>query len=89
MWFIVAMGSEQQQSNWTEKVPDIIRRNIFRPVTLAFVLLVLVGQLLIVQHIHHARSPGTIHVHLKQADPNRKNVTLKPLKLDQVGHVIT
>lgn len=72
-----------QKSSWSEKVPEIIRRNAFKPVTLAVIFLVLVAQVLIVQHVHQTRSPST-GIHIKPTDSPRKNVTLKPLKLDQV-----
>ena len=67
-------------------IPEFIRKNIFRPVTLGILFLVLTAQVLVVLHIHHSKSSSGPQLSRTHIDSNRKNVTLKPLKLDQVKY---
>ena len=71
-------------SKFNENIPDFIKRNIFRPITIGILVFVITAQVLVVLHIHHSKNVGT-KLSVQHPDSNRKNVTLKPLKLDQVG----
>ena len=72
------------QKKFSDNIPEFIRKNLLRPVTLGILFLVLTAQVLVVLHIHHTKSSAGPQLPLKLIDSNRKNVTLKPLKLDQV-----
>jgi len=74
--------SDQKKSS--DIIPEFIGKSIFRPVTLGVLFLVLTAQVLVVLHIHHSKSSSGPQLSHTQVDSNRKNVTLKPLKLDQV-----
>jgi hypothetical protein len=67
-----------------DSIVEFIRRNIFRPVTLGIIFLVITAQVLVVLHIHHSKNSGS-KLPLKHLDTHRKNTTLKPLKLDKVS----